>query len=527
MVQAIDLPETLEEAHALIRKQVSEIAEQQALMAEQQGFIAQLRRENTDLKHRLDQHARRLFGKKSEQLDADQLQLAFAALNASETKETDAADEIEVPAHKRRKKGHGRTKFSEAIPRERRVIEPEDTTCPCCREPMARIGEETSEQLDYVPATLRVIQTVRPKYACGRCKEGVHVALAPEGPIPKGKATAATLAHVAVSKYVDHLPLHRQTSMFRRQGVELSRQTLGGWIRQVSALLEPIERAMWRSILSSQVLLADETPVKVLVRGRKEAKRAYLWAYVGDRDEVAFDFSMGRGSDAPIRALEGFDRGVLLADAYVGYDRLLRERPRVKRAGCWAHARRYFFEARGHDPDRALPILALIRELYAVEKDVRKAAKTRQEQAALALVLRESRSRDIVEQIEKKLEEYQDQVLPKSPMGEAVGYALGQWTELGRFLDDGAIPIDNNETERQLRTVAVGRNNWTFCGSEAGGAWAATLYGLLGSCKMQGIGPFTWLQDVLERVRAHPADRMDELTPRGWAAAQRHDVPQA
>ncbi len=506
VVQATQLPKTLEDAHALL--------------VEQASLIKELRGENEKLQHRLDQHARRLFGKKSEQLDADQLELAFAALNAAETKETDAADEIEVPAHKRRRKGHGRTKFSEAIPRERRVIEPEDTTCPCCQKPMTKIGEETSEQLDYIPASLRVLETVRPKYACGACKEGVHVALAPKGPIPKGKATASTLAHVAVSKYVDHLPLHRQVSMFRRQGVELSKQTLGGWIQQVSALLAPIERAMWRSILSSHVLLADETPVKVLVPKRKEAKRAYLWAYVGDQDEVAFDFSMGRGSEVPIAALEGFDRGVLMADAYAGYDRLMRERVHLKRAGCWAHARRYFFEARSHDPDRALPILASIRELYAVEKEARSATKSPKEHTALAALLRESRSRAIVEQIEGNLQEHRDQVLPKSPMGQAVGYALGQWTELCLFLDDGAIPIDNNAAERQLRTVAVGRNNWTFCGSEAGGAWAATFYGLLGTCKLQRISPLTWLRDVLERIREHPADRIDELTPRNWAAAR-------
>ena len=295
MAQATELPKTLEAAHALIGEQTS-------LLEEQASFIHELKSENEDLKQRLDQHAKRLFGKKSEKLDAAQLELAFAALQASETTETDAADEIEVPAHKRKRKGHGRTKFSADLPRERRVIEPDDTDCPCCRKPMSKIGEETSEQLDYIPASFLVIETVRPKYACGKCKQGVHVALAPKGPIPKGKATASTLAHVVVSKYVDHLPLVRQVSILRRQGVSLSKQTLCGWVRQVSELLGPIERAMWDSILSSQVLQADETPVKVLVPGKKQTKRAYLWAYLGDQDEVAFDFSMGRGSDVPIAA---------------------------------------------------------------------------------------------------------------------------------------------------------------------------------------------------------------------------------
>jgi transposase len=505
MAQAVELPQTLEAAHALILEQAS--------------FIHELKSENENLKHRLDLHARRMFGKRSEQLDAAQLELAFEALEAEEGEpETDAADEIVIASHKRRRKGHGRTKFSDDIPRERVEIEPEDTTCPGCEKPMARIGEETSEQLDYVPATLRVILTVRPKYACPTCKEGVFVAPAPRTPIRKGKATASTLAHVAVSKYVDHLPLNRQSFMFARQGVLVSKQTLGGWIRQVSALLEPIERAMWRSILSSAVLLADETPVKVLVPGRKETKRAYLWAYLGDHDEVAFDFSMGRGSGAPVRALDGYVRGVLMADAYAGYNRLVRERPQLLRAACWAHARRYFFEAKDQDPERVLPVLALIRELYAVEKDVKSATTSPAERAALGYVLRQEKSRDLVALIEERLQRDRDRVLPKSPTGKAIRYALGQWTELTRFLKDGVIPIDNNAVERELRTVAVGRNNWTFCGGEAGGHWAARLYGLLGTCKLQGVEPFAWLSDVLDRVRDHPADRMDELTPRIWAA---------
>ncbi|MCP4038116.1 MAG: IS66 family transposase [bacterium] len=502
MAQAVELPTTLEAAHALI--------------AELHEHVHDLRTENAQLKHELDQHAKRLFGKRSEKLDPAQLQLAYAALNAAESKETDAADETKVPAHTRRKKGHGRTKFSEDIPRERRVILPEDTTCPCCQEEMKPISEEISERLDYKPASVRVIQTVRPKYACGTCKEGVHAALAPAGPIPRAKATAATLAHVVVSKYVDHLPLTRQSSMLSRQGVEVSKQTLCGWIRQTSDLLGPVERAMWESVLGSRVLLADETPVKVLVPGRKTAKRAYLWAYLGDQDEVVFDFSMGRGGDAPIEALSAFQEGVLLADGYAGYDRLVRERPLVRRAGCWAHARRYFFEAKSTDASRALPVLALIRELYAVESDARSAAKSEQDRTGLLSMWREERSREILMRIEDLLEEYRDQVLPKSPIGKAVGYARAQWNELRLFTTDGKIPIDNNATERAIRTVAVGRNNWTFCGSENGGAWAARLYGLLGTCRLQGKNPFDWLEDVLNRVRDHPADDMAELTPRLW-----------
>lgn len=519
MSRAVELPENLEEAHALILEQVACIDELDAIKREQAAFIAEQQSEIEDLKHRLDLHSRRLFGKSSEHLDDAQLQLAFEALEA-ERPESDAGEETQVPAHtRRRRKGHGRAKFSEKIPRERREVDLDDTDCPCCHKPMKRIGEETSEQLDYQPATLRVIETVRPKYACGACKEGVHVAPAPSGPIAKGKAAASTLAHVAVSKYADHLPLNRQVWILGRQGVFLSKQTLCGWIRQVSGILEPVERAMWDSVLASNVLLADETPVKVLVPGRKHAKRGYLWAYVGDRNEVAFDFSMGRGSDVPIKALSGFDRGVLMADAYAGYNRFVRENSRVTRAACWAHARRYFFDAKEHDPSHALPILALIGQLYDVERVVTDATSSPGQRAAFAYVKRQELSKAIVGRIHDRLQQAQGQALPKSPMGKAVRYALAQWSELTRFLEDGEIPIDNNAAERQLRTVAVGRNNWTFCGSEAGGAWAARFYGLLNTCKLQGIDPFAWLRDVLERVGNHPAERMHELTPRHWAAA--------
>jgi len=519
MERAVELPKSLEEAHALILEQATFIDELDAIKREQAAFIDELRSENAELKHRLDLHSKRLFGKSSEQLDEAQLQLAFEALEAEEP-ESDAVDEITVPAHsRRRRKGHGRAKFSDKIPRERREIDLEDTDCPCCRKPMKRIGEETSEQLDYQPATLRVIETVRPKYACGSCKEGVHVASAPAAPIAKGKATASTLAHVAVSKYADHLPLNRQVWMLGRQGVTLSKQTLCGWIRQVSDLLEPVDRAMWDSVLSSSVLLADETPVKVLVPGKKHAKRAYLWAYVGDQREVAFGFSMGRGSEVPFKALASFTHGTLVADAYAGYNLFVRSNPHVHRSACWAHARRYFFEAKEYDPQRALPVLALISQLYDVERDVTAATTSPKQRAAFAYVKRQELSVGVVDRIFDRLSRDRDQVLPKSPIGKAVRYAIAQTDELRRFLQDGAIPIDNNAAERQLRAVAVGRNNWTFCGSENGGAWAARFYGLMNTCKLQGIDPLAWLTDVLERVGGHPKDRMHELTPRHWAAA--------
>ena len=507
----IDLPQSLAAAHQLI-------LELHARVHEMQGEIV-------DLRHRLDVMARRMFGRRSEQLDPAQLQLVFGAVLAEEaspppdTSETDAADEVEREPPRQRK-GHGRKRPSKELPREVRVLEPESTICPCCGKPMPKIGEARSEQLDYVPATIRVIETVRPTYACATCKNSVAAVPAPISPIQRGKATAPLLAHVAVSKYADHLPLNRQEGMLARLGAQVSKQTLCGWIRQVNDLLAPVEEAHWASILASHVLQADETPVKVLDPPRKQCAKAYFWAYVGDRDEVAFDFSMGRGSEAPLKALSGFRGRYLQSDGYSGYSPVERANPDMVRTGCMAHMRRGFYDARALDPERCLVLLGHVRGLYEVEEDARKAATSREDLVALRSSLREAYSKSITLTMKEKLDRWRGEVLPKSPVGQAVGYALNQWTELTRFLEDGAIELDNNNAERALRTVAVGRANWTFCGSEAGGRWAARLYGLLQTCRMQGIDPLAWLTDVLDRVGSQRPSRMDELTPRGWKASR-------
>jgi transposase len=511
-VQVIDLPGDLASAHAMIR--------------EMHARIHDLDARNADLKHQLDLMAKRLYGRRSEQLDPAQLQMAFQLLQAEmEAKglEVVAAPEAPEASRRERRLGHGRSPLPKHLARERRVIEPsaEDLTCRCCGKAKARIGEETSEQLEYVPATFKVIETVRPKYACPTCKEGVTVALAPRSPVPRSKAGPGLLAHVVVSKYADHVPLNRQAEIFRRVGVDLSRQTLCDWVGQLFLLLEPVERALWASVLSSEVLCADETPVKVLDTERRECARGYVWVYKGDRDEVVCDFSMGRKSEAPTKALEHFERGYLVCDAYAGYDEAERTKPALVRCGCMAHARRKVYEAQDSDPERALLLLALLRRLYDVEAKAKALpATTRQERIEVTHALRQEESRPLAAQLEEHVARYRDQVLPKSPIGQAVGYMKNQWTYLTRFLEDGAIPIDNNEAERVIRPIAVGRGNWTFVGSEGGGEWAARLFGLMGTCRLQGVDPYAWTKDVLERVRDHPPERMAELTPRNWKSAR-------
>jgi len=531
MALPLELPSTLEDAHHVIGALRTHNGELKCKNGALQSENEELQGKVTQLEHQIEQFLRHRFGRRSERIDPEQYKLAFQELEAqSPSGENDAGDEIEVEVkgHRRRRKGHGRARFSKDLPRRRRVLEPESTTCACCQTPMKKIGEEVSEQLDYQPATCTVIETVRPKYVpdC-ECGDGVACAPPPKAAIPRSKATSATLAHVAVSKYVDHLPLVRQVSMLDRQGVYLSKQTLCGWIEQISHLLIPIERAQWSSVLSSKVLLADETTVKLQRPG--QCKTAYLWGYLGDRQELVYDFSTSREAEAPLRALSGYESGTLVCDGYAGYNQFVESKPDVQRGGCWAHTRRKFYEAKSNDQKHAMQMLALIKGLYVAEEEAAKQLEelsiSEKERHAVVLGVRQEQSVPVLEEIAEALASMEGEVLPKSPIGKARGYAENHWDALLRFSTDGAIPLDTNAIEREMRVVAVGRRNWTFCGSEAGGEWAARLYGLLGTCRLQRVNPFIWLQDVLDRVQDHPIERMAELTPRLWAPARRAQAP--
>jgi transposase len=541
-VTRVELPNDLRAAHA----QILSLHE----------FIWKLQSENEQLRHRLDRMCRHLFGKRSEQVDAAQLALAFAALDneaqdaEAETSDVeDAAVEEEPDASpsltRQRRKGHGRKPFPEHLPRERRVIEPPPGTCVCstCQKPWARIGEETSEYLEYVPASHKVVVIVRPKYAAACvCEDGgVVVADVPPRPIDKGTAGPGLLAHVMVSKYADHLPLARQSEIMARQGIEISRQTLCDWVRQVAGLLEPIARVMWDSVLASRVIHADETPVKVQDHDprkegeprRRQCRTGYLWAYVGDAGDVVFDFTRTREGEGPRRALASYTSGYLHVDAYAGYDAVFDPKPGVQELSCWAHVRRKFFDSLGTSSESALVMLALIGELYAVERQAKKESAALGEERdafhARRWALRNEHARPVLDTIKEKLDEWFEDasfegVLPKSPLGQATRYALNNWEALERYLESGKLNIDNNPVERELRRPAVGRRNWTFFGSEAGGRWAATLYSFVATCKGNGIDPEAWFRDVLERISTHPQRRIEELTPRGWKKARESEA---
>ena len=414
------------------------------------------------LKHRIDWLCRKLFGKSSEKVDPSQLALAFeqlavedAAAGAADadTPEEDGPVETDSgePRGRGNRKGHGRGALPANLPRRRVVVEvpAEERTCSCCQREMTPFGEDVKLTLDYEPARITVVETVRVKYSCSKCHEGVVIAPAPAAVMDKGLPEAGMLAYVAVSKYADHLPLYRLERVLARSGLVISRNTLGDWIDFIADSFSSVIEAMKKKILKGPIVQSDDTKVRVL-GGPEGSYAGCLWCYGGLHDEVVFDFTEGRGREGPPRFLDGY-QGYLQVDAYAGYD-VVSARGKVLEVACWAHVRRKIFEARTTDPKRADPLLGIIAALYAVEAEAK--GLTADEREAL----RDERSRPLLARIHERLLQARADVLPKSPMGQAVTYALNQWAALQRYLEDGRLAIDNNATERSLRGVAVGRN---------------------------------------------------------------------
>lgn len=479
--------------------------------------IVEVEQRNAELEKMVAHLTKMLYARKSERLANDKHpQLPFPGDEPEPPPPpyvAEAADEeYEEITYKRKKRGA--TRISKDLPRETRTIElPEaDRRCPCCNEVMCRIGEDVSERLDYTPAVLKVIETRRVKYACKKHEEsGVATAPAPVHPIEKGMATAGLLAHVLVAKYKDHLPLYRQSCIFARHGAELAESTLCDWVKDSAAMLEPIVAAMKQSVLASHVVQSDDTGITVIDASASQGSRhSYLWAYVGDRDEVVFDFTIGRGREGP-RIFLGEYRGRLQVDAYSGYDEVIRQNEIVA-IGCWAHARRRFYQAQDSEPE-AKHALEVIRRMYRVEQEARDRSLSPEQRREL----RQSESKPLLDAMRPWLAGIRQRHLPKSPMGDVIGYALRQWDTLVRYLDDGRLDIDNNRVERQMRSVAVGRKNWMFAGSAAGARRAATIYSLVNTCGLLGIEPCAYLKDVLQRIAE--GEDAATLTPRLWQSA--------
>jgi transposase len=495
------------------------LAEREAMIAEQHETIHELQRENQGLSHRLDVLLRRVYGPSSERMDPDQLLLFGRRMaEAGERAESasDTSTDTEAPASPRaRRKGHGRRPLPDHLPRHRveHPVDPAQRSCPCCGGERQRIGEAISEQLDYVPASLFVLEHVRPKLACKRCEEGgVATARRPAESqlIEKGLPGPGVVAQVIVSKHLDHLPLYRQERIFSRFGVELARSTMCGWMAEAAHLLEPLVKLMGQRILDSKVIHTDDTPVPVQEKGRGKTRTGRFWVYLGDADHpyTVYDYTPSRSRDGPLKWLDGYE-GYLQADAFAGYDELHRG-GRVIEVGCWAHARRKFYDARTSDAARSHHVLGLIRQLYAVEK------RAKDLDAAERTELRQQESKPVLEQLQRYLLEEQEAVLPQSPMGEAITYTLNQWEALVRYADDGDLAIDNNAAERAIRPLAIGRKNYLFVGSDAGGRTAAILYSLVEGARRAGLDVWLYLRDLLTRLPSAPMSQLPEFLPDRW-----------
>jgi transposase len=489
-------------------------------------LMAQLDREFSE-RNKIETLLRELLdakrNRKSEQLSADQLALFAAAWQARQaevepTKPDGSDDDDPNPGSGEsvpKKRTGGRQPLPRNLKRERIVhdLAEAEKHCSACQQDLRPIGEESSERYEYIPAQLTVIEDIRKKYACA-CT--VRTATKPPQPIEKSTAGASLLAQVIVAKTADHLPLHRQQKIFERYGVDISRKTMGGWLAQCGDLLKPLYGSAKEVLFQSKVIGTDDTGVKVLDIKLPFARTGRIWPYYGDADHpvILYDYTATRERAGPEEFLKGY-RGYLQADAYGGYDAFFKDPARgLIEVGCWAHARRYFHKALESDQTHMGPALLLIAQLYRVEKQARPLT------AEDRLRLRQLQSQPILEKLRNYLLEIQPEILPKSPEGRAVRYTLKNWNALTRYCKAGDLAIDNNATERAIRGIAVGRNNWVFFGSDEGGKTAAVLRSFVASCQRVGVDPFAWLKDILSRIADHPITRLAELLPHNWARAQ-------
>jgi transposase len=510
------LPDDIEALKALLRQRDAQLEHMQDLLVSRDAAIATDKAEIEHLNLLIAKLRRMQFGRKSEKLDhqIEQLELRLEDLEADE-----GAAPVEIPRASRTAPEQApRRPLPEHLPREVQTHLPEASEhCVQCGGKMKLLGEDISEQLEYVPASFRVIRHVRPKFACSCC-EHIAQAAAPSRPIERGLAGPGLLAHVLVSKFADHIPLYRQSVMYAREGVELDRSLLAKWVGHGAKLLQPLVEALRRHVMAATKLHADDTPVPVLAPGNGKTKTGRLWVYVRDDRASAdmtppavwFAYSPDRKGIHPQQHLESFG-GTLQADAYGGYQAIY-ESGRVTEAACWAHARRQFYELHAARPN-ALNTEALERigALYKVEESIR--GKPPDERRAY----RQAHAQPLLDQLHAWLTATLETLSRKSDTSRAILYALNRWEALTRYCGDGQLEIDNLPVERALRGVAIGRRNYLFAGADSGGERAAAIYSLIGTAKLNDIDPEAYLRFVLARIAEHPVNRVDEFTP--WRVA--------
>jgi transposase len=430
-------------------------------------------------------------------------------------KDVDADDiDDEAAAEAEKKKPSRRKRPPEHLPVDERIIDVEPSQLEGCVD-MAFIGYAEAHTLDWRQGHFIHVHTKRAKYMPKSGDGPVVTAVAPPQVIVRGLAEPGLLAHVIVSKYADHLPLNRLAKIFARDGLSVTVSTMVGWVRACAELLEPLAKLLGQTVLASHLLQTDDTGVQVLDASEEDgSKRGHLWGYLGDSKLAYFEYTPDWKSDATREFLKA-RVGWIQADAYKGYD-VIYDRPgsRAVEVGCWAHARRYFVEAKDGGDARAAVPLAMIKKLYKVERK----AKLRGLKHDARRRLRVKHSRPLLDALFKWIIEHAASEPPSSPLARAFGYALNQRQALERFIEDGRIPPDNTAAERALRGIAVGRNNWQFAGNDASGKWAAIMYSLIRTCELNGVEPWAYLRDVLTRLAGRwPQKRLAELLPQNWS----------
>ena len=473
---------------------------------------------------------RHRFGRKSEQLGDDAIQRQSEELEQSLAEqsaqleavakilEQQVPDPSPRPAPKR-----NRGALPAHLPRIEVIVDVEDRSCPCCGKPLHVIGDDRAEMLDYVPALFRVRVIRRPRYGCRGCEETVVQAPTPERPVDGGIATEALIAHVAVNKYSDHLPLYRQVQIFARSGMILDRSTLRDWVGRACWWLSPLHELMLSTVLSSPHVFADDTTLPVLAPGDGRTKTGRLWCYAIDNrpwrgpghPAAAYVYSENRKVEHPAEHLKGF-RGSLQTDGYAGFLRLAAGDNAVKLAFCWAHTRRKFHDIHAATKSPlAGEALIRIAALYAIEADIKGLPAEERRRA------RQEQTRPLVEAMHAWFKDRLEKISGRSALAQAIRYALNHWDGLCLFLDDGRMEIDTNTVERAMRPVALGRKNALFAGSDNGGRHWAVMATLIQTAKLNGVDPLAWLTDVLERIVSGRTKRnqLGELLPWNWTRA--------
>ena len=512
MPAAVDIDNLNEsQLRELVAQMQQALGEKDARLEERDSTIHRLNIEKDHLTHEIALLRRHRFGKRSEKGRSPQQSLLDDLVDEDIAAIETELETLDEPVTKRRQRSKPRRQSLPAqLPRTEIYHDPESTTCECgCA--LTRIGEDVSEKLDYEPGQFSVERHIRSKWACKQCETITQVPVAPHL-IDKGIPTTNLLAQVLISKYADHLPLYRQAQIYARAGVELPRSTLADWVGSCGVELEPLVDRLRACLLGHAVLHADETPVPMLSPGKKKTHRAYIWAYATARaapiQGVVYDFQPTRSGKA-CRDFLGDWQGHLVCDDYQGYKAGFANG--ITEVGCWAHARRKFFDLAEHgNSPIADQALIYIGKLYDIEREIVEKPPDGRKR------IREAQSRPIVEKLREWLIHQRTDLTDGTRTAKAIDYSLKRWEALTRYLDDGEIPIDNNWIENQIRPWALGRKNWLFAGSKRSGQRAASVMSLIQSAKINGLDPQAYLRDVLERLPSTKYSGIDGLLPHNW-----------